>query len=105
MRSSLLALGILVGFGTVSNATIINALVPTNAYIVQNGLDWAWRAHFPPTLFLILLIMDLTLAFSPNLDGESQLSLNSLWPRLRPRFCFLAGMYLLVCFLLVEPIP
>jgi hypothetical protein len=35
--------------------------------------------------------MDLTLAFSPNLDGESQLSLNSLWPRLRPRFCSLAG--------------
>ena len=64
------------------------------------------RAHFPPSLviLLILLIMDLTLAFSPNLDGESQLSLNSLWPPLRPRFCFLAGMYLSVCFLLAEPL-
>jgi len=47
--------------------------------------------------------MDLTLAFSPSLAGESQLSLNSLWPRLRPRFCSLTGTYLLVCFFLVEP--
>ena len=47
MRSLLLALGILFGFGTVSDATIINAPVPTNAYVVQNGLDWAWASPLP----------------------------------------------------------
>jgi hypothetical protein len=47
MRSTLLALGVLVGVGTVSNATITNAPVRTNAYIVQNGLDWAWASPLP----------------------------------------------------------
>ena len=47
MRSTLVALGVLVGVGTVSNAQIINAPVPTNAYIVQNGLDWAWASPLP----------------------------------------------------------
>src|SRR6516225_6371437 len=47
MRSTLLALGVLVGFGTVSNAAPINVPVPTNAYIVQNGLDWAWASPLP----------------------------------------------------------
>jgi hypothetical protein len=47
MRSPLFALGVLVGFGTVSNAAPINVPVPTNAYIVQNGLDWAWANPLP----------------------------------------------------------
>jgi len=47
MRSTLLALGVLVGVGTVSNAAPINVPVPTNAYIVQNGLDWAWASPLP----------------------------------------------------------
>jgi hypothetical protein len=47
MRSPLFALGVLVGFGTVSNAAPIDVPVPTNAYIVQNGLDWAWANPLP----------------------------------------------------------
>jgi len=47
MRSPLFALGVLVGFGTVSNAAPMNVPVPTNAYIVQNGLDWAWANPLP----------------------------------------------------------
>ena len=50
MRSPLSALGVLVGFGTVSNAAPINVPVPTNAYIVQNGLDWAWANPLPASI-------------------------------------------------------
>jgi hypothetical protein len=32
-------------FAGQANAVPINSPVPSNAYIVYNGLDWAWAAH------------------------------------------------------------
>ena len=35
------------GSTLLSHAALINAPVPTNAYVVQNGLDWAWANPLP----------------------------------------------------------
>src|SRR5262249_7893290 len=100
MRSPLFALGVLGGFGTVRNAAPINVPVPTNAYIVQNGLDWAWANPLPADVVFNPPNNGLDLSFQSQFGCG--IPINSLWPRLRPRFCSLTGMYLLVCFLLVD---
>ena len=45
-----LALNILTGVGfayTTAQAALVNAAVPTNAYITVNGFEWAWANPLP----------------------------------------------------------
>jgi hypothetical protein len=45
MKLKLLLIAAFAGVTTSANA--INAPVPTNAYLVENGLDWAWAYPLP----------------------------------------------------------
>jgi hypothetical protein len=92
MKLKLLLIAAFAGVTTSANA--INAPVPTNAYLVENGLDWAWAYPLPA---------DCGQNFSPcpgfDLSYQSQFG----WrlptaqelanPPLATNFLFAGGMY------------
>src|SRR5262245_24275833 len=102
--SPLFALGLLVGFGTVSNGAPINVPVPTNAYIVQNGLDWAWANPLPADVVSNPPNNGLDLSFQSQFGwGIPTLAQLAIAP-LATAFLFPDGNVPFGVFLLVEPL-